>query len=252
MKICLAQTKSTKGDIEQNISNHKRWIEVAVSQNVDLIVFSELSLTGYEPALAQELATEPADPRLNEFQQISDQNEIVIGVGLPLKLGVDIFISMLIFHPKEPRQVYSKQMLHSDELSYFAQGRKQTILTIKNIKIALAICYESLQPEHLERAMKLGAEVYLASVAKSSQGIEKAVAHFSEISKKHAIPVLMTNGIGPCDNFESAGLSAIWDENGTLIKQLDPNKECLLTYDTETKEVNKTYLPNLINSKYHD
>jgi predicted amidohydrolase len=46
MKICAAQTKAFKGDISKNIDNHKGFIHLAVEKKTDLIIFSELSLTG--------------------------------------------------------------------------------------------------------------------------------------------------------------------------------------------------------------
>ncbi len=238
MKICLTQTKSEKGDISSNIENHKKWIRIAISERADLIVFPELSLTGYEPELAKELATDQNDSRLDEFQKISDLNQIAIGIGLPTKSVSGISISMIIFQPNLPRQTYSKQKLHSDEKPYFIEGNEQVILTIKDTKIALAICYESLQPEHSEFAKGLGADYYIASVAKSQGGIEKAYSHFPKIAHKYAMPVLMANCIGFCDNFESKGQSSVWNESGMLIGQLDSQREGIIIFDTVSKSIN--------------
>ena len=49
MKICVAQTRPIKGDIQSNIDHHKRLIDLAVSNGADTVIFPELSLTGYEP-----------------------------------------------------------------------------------------------------------------------------------------------------------------------------------------------------------
>ena len=57
MKICIAQTQALKGNVRQNIQNHLQLIERAVELKSDLIIFPELSITGYEPELAKELAT---------------------------------------------------------------------------------------------------------------------------------------------------------------------------------------------------
>lgn len=236
MKICLAQTKAIKGNIKSNIENHKKWIDLAILNKADLIIFPELSLTGYEPELARGLATDPDDPRLGEFQRISDKNKITIGAGLPIQSDSGIFISMVFFQPNLPRVIYSKQILHSDELPYFIQGNGQVILNIKNINVAPAICYESLQPQHAERAVQLGAELYLASVAKSQNGVEKAFKHFPEIAKKNTLPVLMCNSVGHCDNFESAGQTSVWDENGLLTGQLNNKDEGVLIFDTENHQ----------------
>jgi apolipoprotein N-acyltransferase len=46
---------------------------------------------------------------------------------------------------------------------------EQVIIKTNDTNIAPAICYESLQPIHIENAFKLGADVYLASVAKPSK-----------------------------------------------------------------------------------
>ena len=57
MKLCIAQTTAAPGDVAINIANHCRWIERAIEHHADLIIFPELSLTGYEPTLAKTLAT---------------------------------------------------------------------------------------------------------------------------------------------------------------------------------------------------
>jgi len=109
------------------------------------IFFPELSLTSYEPELAKKLATNQEDPRLDEFQTISNASNITIGLGIPTKGNSGIHISMILFQPGLPRQTYSKQQLHTDELPYFIKGENQTIIMVDNKKIAPAICHESLQ-----------------------------------------------------------------------------------------------------------
>ena len=152
MKICIAQTKPIKGNVSANIEAHIKFIELALTLNAEAIFFPELSLTGYEPELARELATNQNDTRLDIFQQISDNNNIIIGLGLPIIADSHIRISMIIFEPNKPRQTYSKQQLHSDEFPYFENGVGQIIIKTKDKNIAPAICYESLQPTHSDNA----------------------------------------------------------------------------------------------------
>ncbi|MEM1252768.1 MAG: carbon-nitrogen hydrolase family protein [Cyanobacteria bacterium P01_H01_bin.21] len=237
MRICAAQTKPVKGDIDKNIALHKTFIASAVSKQADMIFFPELSVTGFEPTLAKELATTQDDERFDQFQTISDGSGITIGVGMPTKSNAGNLISMIIFQPHQPRQTYSKQLLHSDEVPYFICGQQELILTIKQEKLAPAICYESLQPEHAERAAGQGAQVYLASVAKPDCGVAKAFKHYPTIAKKYSMPVLMSNCVGPSDNFESVGQSAIWNQDGKLVGQLDSMAEGILLYDTNTGTV---------------
>jgi predicted amidohydrolase len=239
MKICIAQTSPKKGDIPVNIETHVKLIGHALTYNVEAIFFPELSLTGYEPELAKNLATHQNDDRLDIFQQISDRNKIIIGLGLPTKSECFVRISMIIFEPNRPRQTYSKQELHSDEFPYFENGRGQLIIETSDSKIAPAICYESLQTEHSENAFSLGANVYLASVAKPEYGFKKALEHYPDLAKRYAMHVLMANCVGFCDNFLSAGKSSIWNKEGKLVAQLDERSEGILVFDTVTGEVNE-------------
>ena len=236
MKICIAQTKALKGDIAANIDNHIRFITYASLLKASSIFFPELSLTGYEPELTKDIAITAGDDRLSVFQKLSNKNTITIGVGIPEKTEIGIRISMVIFQPDKPVITYSKQQLHSDELPFFVEGTEQVILTIDDKKVAPAICFESLQPDHSENAINLGAELYLASVAKPQRGLEKALVHFPAVAKKYKVPVLMSNCIGYCDNFMSAGYSSVWTKQGELVGQLDDKKEGIIIFDTENEE----------------
>lgn len=239
MRIAVAQTRPVKGDISANIDTHKRLIELAVSYKADAIFFPELSLTGYEPELASELSSDQDDEKLDCFQEISDRHNITIGLGLPTKVDPGTRISMIIFQPGTTRQTYSKQQLHADEFPFFVSGEKQIVLTVGDKKIAPAICYESLQPSHADDAVQLGADIYLASVAKSQNGMAKAMKHYPEVARRNSIPVLMANCVGFCDNFESVGQTAAWTKQGKLAGQLDEESEGVLIFDTDTEEAIK-------------
>lgn len=234
MKIALAQISPEKGNIVQNIQIHREWIQKAVNEEVNLIIFPELSITGYEPTLAKTLATPPSDNRFEIFQKLSNQHQIIIGIGAPVKRGANINIGLILFHPNQPRQVYNKKYLHEDELPFFESIQNQELL-IRGTKIALAICYELSIPTHFNDAYKDGAKIYLASVAKTESGVQSSSKRMQEISIAYNIPTLMVNCIGFCDNFESAGQSAVWDDKGNLLGRLSNKEQGLLIFDTKKK-----------------
>ena len=237
MKICVAQPKPVKADIQSNIANHKRLMELAYSHGAEAVFFPELSLTGYEPALSQELASTPDDHRFGDFQRIADTRQVLIGVGVPTRNHQGVCISMVIFQPRQSRQVYSKKYLHPDEEAFFVAGRSSTGLIGRKTNLALAICYELSIPEHAEGAFKSGAEIYVASVAKSTKGVEQASRRLSEIAKSYAMTVLMSNCIGPCGGIDCAGQSSIWNSQGLLIGHLNGSNEGILMIDTQTQEI---------------
>lgn len=244
MRIAVPQMKPLRGDIEANVEHHAAFVRLAARQGASLIVFPELSLTGYEPSLAEALATHQDDPRLSPLQILSDEYQMTIGAGLPIRTNIGVQIGMVVFGPHQPRQVYAKQLLHTDELPFFVAGDRPFFWELDYHKIAPAICYESLQPQHADAAVQKGADVYWASVAKSASGVEKAFVYFPTLARTHKMLVLMTNSLGHCDDFVAVGQSSIWNRSGKLIGRLNETDEALMLLNTHTEEV--LYLQDLI------
>lgn len=239
MRICLAQTRPVKGDIQRNVELHGKFIERAAAQGADMVIFPELSITGYEPTLAKELATGADDRRFDGFQQIADARGMTIGIGVPTR-NDGLNISMVLFQPGKAREIYSKEFIHADEEPFFVRGRNSIGLIGGESRIALAICCELSVPAHSKRAFERGAKVYLASVAKTENGVANAYKTLAEIARKYSMIALMCNCVGHCDNFEAAGGSAIWNDQGELIAQLDGVSEGILIFDTEKGAVDAT------------
>ncbi len=102
--------------------------------------------------------------------------------------------------------------------------------------MAPAICYESLLPEHAASVALNGVDLYMASTAKSKDGVLKAYQHYPVIARQHGMVVMMCNAVGHADNFISAGMSAVWNKNGDIIRQLDEKMQGLLIVDMDTHE----------------
>lgn len=242
MKLCVAQLQPVAGDLEANLDKHHALLDLAITAGAELICFPELSLTGYEPKLAKQLVSHPADRRLRSLQGRADAQSVSIAVGLPTTAKQGIHISLILFQPGQPPVVYAKQQLHPDELPYFVPGDQPVLVRSTDPVIAPAICYESLQAAHGEQAASLGAQIYLASVAKSAQGLEKARLHYPAIAQRYGMAVLMANCLGPCDDFWAAGQSAIWNAHGNLLIRLDPDREGIALFETATQQVRAHYL----------
>jgi predicted amidohydrolase len=234
MKICLAQFKPVKGDITINIDNHAKMIHLAADHGAHLIIFPELSITGYEPTLANNLAIDADDSSLDSLQEISNTKHIAIAAGMPVKNDTGITISLIVFQPHQPREIYSKQYLHADEIPFFINGEPHTVSLFKKHHIGMAICYEISVPEHASMAHAAGAQMYIASVAKSVKGVEKALVELPAIARKYSMPVLMADCVGHCDDFDCGGKSSVWNASGELLAQLNGVDKGLLMYDTES------------------
>jgi predicted amidohydrolase len=241
MKIAVAQTRPVRGNIQRNIEHHIRLVELAAENGAEIIIFPELSVTGYEPSRAKQLATDEGDSRFAVFQQLSDKNEIYIGVGVPTTSEDGIHISLVLFQPDQPPRVNSKMYLHADENPFFIPGSNLPELIINNTHIALAICYEISIPEHAEIAYSNGAQIYIASVAKTVKGVEKALHRLSDIARKYGMTVFMSNSVGMCEDGECGGQSSVWDDTGVLLGELNELGEGVLMLDTDTLDVTESY-----------
>ena len=230
MKICGAQTRSEAGNIPKNIHEHIRMIRLAFEHGADSVFFPELSITGYEPSLCSHLATIKEDARFLPFQELSNSQGIIIGMGVPLQAETGTTISMLIFQPGKSVEVYSKKYLHDDEIPFFVPGENSFSL----LPIALAICYEISIPGHAAAASAMHAGYYVACVAKSKTGMQKAYAQLSLVAKNYGMPVMIVNSLGPSDNFIACGKSAVWNRDGELLTKAG-NREGLIFFDSESE-----------------
>lgn len=242
MKIAVAQTNPLKGEILNNIEKHKKLIKEAVQKNVEAIIFAELSITGYEPELAQQLSIDYNDPILNDFQLIADEHNIIITVGMPVKNDHNILISNIIFQPNKARSIYSKRHLFPTEIGIFSKGDNFCQLEVAQNKISLAICYDISDPMHSHEAYQSGSNIYTASVLNSVGGIDQDLFKLSAIAKKYNMYVLMANFTGESGGYECAGKSSVWDSNGNLIGQLDSENEGILILNTENNQIETVYI----------
>lgn len=238
MKIAIAQIESLLGDITGNYQKHIQFIEKSILLGADAIFFPELSLVGYDTRISPQLAMDGSESILASFQMIADNNHLTIGVGIPLKSNSGVKISMAIFQPQVPFKFYSKQILDPSETQSFINGDESMIIQVNEYKLAPAICFESTQEEHANKAFVLEPNLYLSTSINSEKGIQEVLEYFPLLAKKYTVPVILVNSIGIFNQSVSVGLSTIWNEKGEVIGQLSRGVEGILLYDTENQLVN--------------
>ena len=244
MIIAAAQIRSTPGNVPANIELHLAAVNLAARNGAVMVFFPELSLTGYEPSLADQLAFELLDDRLQIFRDLSASFEIAIGLGIPTKTNGRPRISHAFFRPHSDDVLYSKQRLHEDELPFFEAGDGQVCLKTGNEIVVPAICHEALVPEHAAYAAELGATAYIACVAKSERGTRYAHTYFPEAARRHQFGVVLCNALGRSDDFVSAGSSAAWNRKGEKLACAGANEQCVLLVDLASDEATIEPLQN--------
>lgn len=228
LTIAAAQSRSVPGDVEANVRRHLRFVQCAIDHEVDLIVFPELSLTGYEPTLATPLAMTPRDARLRPFDQIARTHSVTIVVGAPLSSKREKpSIGAIAFTPAGGI-AYAKQHLHEGEEACFSPGDRGCVVAVKDRQVALAICADTNQAIHARDAATHGADVYAAGVLITADGYERDADILQGDAREHRMVVLMANHSHPTGGLTPAGRSAIWDETGQRLIAAVGTEEALV------------------------
>lgn len=234
MKLAAAQTMPKDGNIDANIADHYRLAEQAADEGVSLIVFPEMSLTGYARASAAELALDEKDERLAGLHQLSDEKGITIVAGAPINVSGKLHIGSFILQPGKETTIYTKQYLHSGEEQFFTPNVKMNpIISVKEERLSFAICADIANTVHPYNAARNKTTVYVTSLFYTPEDIAEGYEQLSKYAKQYSMGVLMANYGGPSNNFESGGQSAYWNANGTLVQSLEPNEEGLLIIEKE-------------------
>lgn len=228
-KIGVAQISVIKGDYEQNIYIHCKMIEQSAKHKVSILLFPELSLTGYEPSLANELAILETDSRLQKLQLLANKYNMVLLVGAPKKINENKpQIGLFVISPNEKIFCYSKMHLHDGENLTFVAGNKEAyIKRDSGFKIGLAICADTSVKWHPELVAKQGANCYLASMLISHAGYQADSSQLCNYARDYNMIIAMANYSGITGGWPCAGKSAIWDNKGQLIATAD-NEEFAL------------------------
>lgn len=219
MIIAAAQLRCAAGDIEVNIQRHLQTAEQAAAHNVNFLLFPELSLTGYEPDLAGQLAMTLQDPRLAVLRDSAMRHQMTLVCGAPLRSSdADaLYIGAIVFAPDGTLYSYTKQHLHGPEATIFTAGQGGPLLQVQQEQVGLAICADILSDTHPQHAADCGATVYAAGVliTKKSYPLESGL--LQRYAEKHRMVVILSNHCAPTGGWEPAGQSAIWDDSGRLI-----------------------------------
>ncbi|WP_129139693.1 carbon-nitrogen hydrolase family protein [Modicisalibacter coralii] len=215
--IGLAQLAAQAGDLDANLARHVAAVEAAARQGVSLLVFPELSLTGYEPGLAAALALSPRSARLAPLRAAAERCGMHVVAGLPLNGETRPRVGVVIFDPAggEPL-TYAKRYLHPGEEAAFEVGETQIVCEIGGERVAFAICADTNAPAHGDECASLGATVYLAAALITAGGYDADTRRLAEIAERYAMLVGMANHNGVGGGMTAIGGSGFWTDSGPL------------------------------------
>jgi predicted amidohydrolase len=231
--LAVAQTCPIAGDVAANISEHLRLARMAAAEGAEVVLYPELSLTGYEPAIASQLAFAEDDTRLAPLRETAAAAALTIIVGAPLRSGTRLHIAAFILRPDGSASIYTKHHLGAfgasaavdgaippAEATVFASGDRNPAIALRVGTASVAICADAGRNAHAQRAADAGAAAYLASMFVIPSEYDADATRLRGYAARFRMVVALANFGGATGGLAAAGRSAIWAETGALLARL--------------------------------
>ncbi len=251
MKIALAQVAPQLGDLERNFELHREFIEKGKKNKADLIVFPELSLTGYTLMdMVPEVALKPSASALfKRLLALSRQMDVVLGFVEEKEPGLfynsAAYLSrgqVLYLH----RKVFLPTVGMFEEAKFFAPGKGFRTFASPFGKAGLLVCRDFLSLGAGYLLLAGGAELMIVISAAPGRGMSEeedfATSRMWELMGEalsffSGSFVVYTNRVGFEDGKVFAGGSFIYNPLGKLIARAPAIDEELLLADINLEEV---------------
>jgi predicted amidohydrolase len=219
LSIAAAQPLCVAYDVEANAREHAASVHEAGAR---VVVFPELSLTGYEldaPAVGlDDPALEPLTTACRESGTVALPGAPVAGAG-----GAE-HIAILAVDGTGVRVAYRKMCVGGDEPARFSAGLEPAAIEVDGRRLGLAICKDTRIPEQAAATAALGIDAYVAGVCERLEDAAVVGERARRIVAAHAVPVAIASFAGSTGGgyAPAAGGSAIWSADGALLAQAGP------------------------------
>ena len=257
MRIALGQINSTVGDLAGNVALCVRFAQDAAARGADLIVFPELSITGYPPrdlvekrsftghseaALAQ-LAAATRDLPLAVIAGYVGQSSVPTGKQATNSAAILRGGKVLLRQTKILLPTYDV----FDEARNFVPGETQSLWQTGHHKIALTICEDAWNDKQfwrhrlytrdpVDELVQQGATMAI-SINASPFWLGKRALRlemFGAMARRHKVPFVVVNQVGGNDQVVFDGSSFVMDAEGKVIASAASFREDLVIADLDT------------------
>ncbi|WP_242614311.1 nitrilase-related carbon-nitrogen hydrolase [Actinomadura roseirufa] len=214
--VAVVQPHCTPHDVGANALAHAAAVRSAGAR---VVVFPELSLTGYE---LDAPAVDPGDPRLEPLMRACAETGTLALAGAPVRHGDGEAIAMLAIET-DVAVAYRKIYLGDAEAERFTPDTEPAVLTVGGWRLGLAICKDTRVPEHASATAALGIDVYVAAIAEEADRAQEQAEWARRVAVGHGVWSVVasfagtTGGLGPV-----MGRSAVRRPDGTVVAEAGP------------------------------
>lgn len=253
MRLALAQISSDLGNVDANLERAHEALREAQKQGAEMVVFPELTLTGYVRSQAGADVSLPArDPRLESLGRLYPGVDVLVGFD---EDGGGVHNYNAAGYYDESGLVYCHRKLFLptydvfEERKHFSPGQTMRAFETRHGKVASLICNDAWQPQLPFLAVQEGARV-LFIPTNSAQSLSPhkydSETYWHDISVFYArmfqCYVVFVNRVGEETGFRFWGGSHVVDPWGEIIAQAENYEEDLLLVDIDLGAVRRRRL----------
>lgn len=216
LAVAVAQPPCVGLDVAANARAHAQAVRAARAR---VVVFPELSITGYE---LDAPAVDATDPRLDPLRAACADTGSVALVGAPVadQRG-RAHIAMLAVDGTRATVAYRKMWLGTAELQRFTSGEKPAVLEVDGWRLGLAICKDTGVTRHSADTAALGIDAYVAGTVKAASEAPTQAGRARRIATEHGVWVAVASFAGATGGGfdDTAGRSSIRDATGEIVAE---------------------------------
>lgn len=218
LRIAAAQPRCVAHDVAANAREHAAAIRAAGTR---VVVFPELSLTGYE---LDAPGVDVDDARLSPIREACAATGTLALAGALVPAGGGRSIGVLAVDAEGTRVAYRKVWLGGDEVDQLVPGDAPAAVDVDGWRLGLAVCKDTGVAEHAADTAALGVDAYVAGVLEHAVDGNVQPKRARRIVDAHHIWVVVASFAGPTGGgFEhAAGGSAIWAPTGEQVAAAGP------------------------------
>jgi NAD+ synthase (glutamine-hydrolysing) len=254
LTLALDQINTKLGDVNANLDKHISLMRNARVQGADLIIFPELSLTGYvlqDAASSVALHPNSADPIFNRLLHASNDIDMVVGF-VEEDERYRYFISSAYLSEEKVIHVHRKVYLPTygifDEKRYFAAGDSFRAFYTKFGRMGLLICEDFWHASSPYTLWMDGADVMLFTSASPGRGVTEEILGSAQwvetVNRTYAglftTFVAHTNRVGFEDGLSFWGGATVYDPDGKLVVKSPYNEEGITIAELDLNQLRRT------------
>ncbi len=255
LTIALAQINTCLGDVEANLAKHLALIDQARGSGADLLLFPELSLTGY---VLQDLAATvahhpgPDDPVFKPLLEKSRKIDLVVGF-VEEDRRHRFYIAAAYLAKGEVAHVHHKVYLPTyglfDEGRFFAWGDEVRAFDTRFGRAGILICEDFWHASPPYLLWLDGADLFLFASASPGRGLRnepqlESARWVEHINRAYASLftsfVAHANRVGYEDGLNFWGGSTLFDPNGELLAKGPYHQEALTLAEIDLNQLHRT------------